>query len=1168
MEGSTDQISLNSEAIYSGYQSVNYAKKSMSSLFSLLSANNVDYSLISNLGFDYQSIINNLNEQYNKLTDYSSRLLKVKNILLEADPNNEYLFQQIDLQFIGMDMGDNPSETDLIAYFNTMKNVYYTAKGKDVNELSDFEKAIIKNYEESGYADFDEYQELISEISQLKAEYSELNKQNQMGAGLGGYSVSTDSEKYNKNQNRLIELTKKLDELESRSSFLEKNLKEKGLIELSGWEELKVAGSKYIDTLKDFKNNIVNGEFEEAYDNIKTLKATNAVVLEKVTSGILKIGELIQDGTTMLKTTGASIITLGIDAVFGTNYTDDMWESTMDYVAIDQVGNIEKVFYENTSLGKELNDESILKYNSKGAESIKNASKKVGEIAAATAITVATGGAAAPLVAAGIGFLEGTGQGGEKYFSMTDENGNYTNRSVKDIGLSYLEGIQKGAEWYISGQVGSGFYNGVKSFVNPASITREVASRATGNTFKDAVVNTIKLPDMYVDFAAATAKAGTGYITNGKVNWKDYAFELGFAVLGNFAGELLSAAAANKTFVKNIDEQIARANIASKETGTVSQIKIHSIEDLTDKQLEAISDKQLVCFVVDSKKQPVSFEDAFIELKRRGKIPDDSKLMSEYKKEINGKIWYANYRATNHDNFSRVPIDSIDDLTVEQLGIVDAKNRNLVSFETADGNALTWEEAFIQLKREGKIPNDSPLMKEYQNEITRQIQYANYRAGSHDNFMSVRVDSLDDLTDGQLRMIGNRDLVSFQVTSKNGEIVSFEDAFIELKRRGKIPDDSPLMKEYKSKIATDIMQAQEAIGKNITPKVIKIDSINDLTLEQVLEMNFGEAMCFQVKEFDNKWFTYDQIYNSLKSKGSMLADVTRTAKGQTDVISKARSVYYELGKKVHYNVEAIDDNLIKDEMLSKMTTFDKLDSDNKIICRGWSELYKEALIESGVSVDDIRIINAGGQHWWVEAYDPKYNCFIVADATEATRTNGLMNFDLSSVKNGMPTKGFYVLSAEDYYSIKRKNGVFGTRIGNLAKDLKLVSNNDAYLRKLDISLGYASKQGYKAELVEKANKFFSDNLLLDKVFSSEPNAVKRNIFLKVPLNENVDGYESFGYFKKIFGDEAKLSWKYSKKYDTVISIRFPNDPTVMVYSKKLGRRIMSEAEYLELVSQI
>jgi len=860
MEGSTDQISLNSEAIYSGYQSVNYAKKSMSSLFSLLSANNVDYSLISNLGFDYQSIINNLNEQYNKLTDYSSRLLKVKNILLKADPNNEYLFQQIDLQFIGMDMGDNPSETDLITYFNTMKKVYYTAKGKDINELSDFEKAIIKNYEESGYADFDEYQNLINEISQLKGEYSELNKQNQMGAGLGGYSISTDSEKYNENQNRLIELTKKLDELESRSSFLEKGLKEKGLLELSGWEELKVAGSKYIDTLKDFKNNIANGEFEEAHDNIKTLQATNAVVLEKVTSGILKIGEYVQDGVAMLKTTGASVITLGIDAVFGTNYTDDMWKSTMDYVAIDQVGNIEKDFYENTSIGKELNDESILKYNSKGAESIKNASKKVGEMVAATAVTVATGGTAAPLVAAGIGFLEGTGQGGEKYFSMIDENGNYTNRNVKGIGLSYLEGIQKGSEWYISGQVGSGIYNGVKSFVNPASITKEVASRATGNTFKDAVVNTIKLPDMYVDFAAATAKAGAGYITNGEVNWKDYAFEMGFAVLGNFAGELLSAAGANKalknqnkvsdgkTMLENIDEQIARANITSKETGAASQIKIHSIEDLTDKQLEAISDKQLVCFVVDSKKQPVSFEDAFIELKRSGKIPADSPLMKEYQNEITRQIQYANYRAGSHDNFMSVRVDSLDDLTDGQLRMIG--NRDLVSFQVTskNGEIVSFEDAFIELKRSGKIPADSPLMREYQNEITRQIQYANYRAGSHDNFMSVRVDSLDDLTFDQLQAIEKKGLVSFQVVSKNNEILSFEDVFDEYIKSNlhqlEVVADADmlrLIKQYDLVDESDIIRTMDNIQALYEEGRIAAELKYNTFLKNFREHRFGHA---------------------------------------------------------------------------------------------------------------------------------------------------------------------------------------------------------------------------------------------------------------------------------------------------------------------------------------
>ncbi len=972
MAGSTDQISLNSEAIYSGYQSVNYAKKSMSSLFSLLSANNVDYSLISNLGFDYQSIINNLNEQYNKLTDYSSRLLKVKNILLKADPNNEYLFQQIDLQFIGMDMGDNPSETDLITYFNTMKKVYYTAKGKDINELSDFEKAIIKNYEESGYADFDEYQNLINEISQLKGEYSELNKQNQMGAGLGGYSISTDSEKYNENQNRLIELTKKLDELESRSSFLEKGLKEKGLLELSGWEELKIAGSKYIDTLKDFKDNIANGEFEEAHDNIKTLQATNAVVLGKVTSGILKIGEYVQDGVAMLETTGASVITLGIDAVFGTNYTDDMWKSTMDYVAIDQVGNIEKGFYENTSLGKELNDESILKYNSKGAESIKNASKKVGEMVAATAVTVATGGTAAPLVAAGIGFLEGTGQGGEKYFSMTDENGNYTNRNVKGIGLSYLEGIQKGAEWYISGQVGSGIYNGVKSFVNPASITKEVASRATGNTFKDAVVNTIKLPDMYVDFAAATAKAGAGYITNGEVNWKDYAFEMGFAVLGNFAGELLSAAGANKalknqnkvsdgkTMLENIDEQIARANITSKETGAASQIKIHSIEDLTDKQLEAISDKQLVCFVVDSKKQPVSFEDAFIELKRSGKIPADSPLMKEYQNEITRQIQYANYRAGSHDNFMSVRVDSLDDLTDGQLRMIG--NRDLVSFQVTskNGEIVSFEDAFIELKRSGKIPADSPLMKEYQNEITRQIQYANYRAGSHDNFMSVRVDSLDDLTDGQLRMIGNRDLVSFQVTSKNGEIVSFEDAFIELKRSGKIPADSPLMKEYQNEITRQIQYANYRAGSHDNFMSVRVDSLDDLTFDQLQAIEKKGLVSFQVVSKNNEILSFEDVFDEyIKSNLHQLevvadADMLRLIK-QYDLVDESDII------RTMDNIQALyEEGRIAAEL--KYNTFLKNFREHRFGHASYVAEYADNLVKDVPNADGLYVLYGGITH--------------------------------------------------------------------------------------------------------------------------------------------------------------------------------------------------------------
>ena len=152
-----------------------------------------------------------------------------------------------------------------------------------------------------------------------------------------------------------------------------------------------------------------------------------------------------------------------------------------------------------------------------------------------------------------------------------------------------------------------------------------------------------------------------------------------------------------------ISSAIDRANYRAEYHDNFVGVLINSLDELTYSHLERVSNRELVEFQIAESNEMITWKEAFIQLKREGKIPNDSKLMSEYKNEINGKIWYANHRATNHDNFSRVPIDSLDDLTVEQLGIVDAKNRDLVSFETADGSAFTWKEAFIQLKREGKI---------------------------------------------------------------------------------------------------------------------------------------------------------------------------------------------------------------------------------------------------------------------------------------------------------------------------------------------------------------------------------------------------------------------------------------------------------------------------------
>ena len=635
-----DSVEMNSGAIYLGFQSVNYAKKTMSTVSNMMSASNIDYGLIKELGFDKNKIVNDFGNAYSKLMEFYSQLVKTKNLLLKTDPNNEYLFKQIDLQFKGMDLGDEPSETDYASYLDSLKEVYHIAKNKESYELNEFEQSVINMYESMGLDKFDSYTELLAELDKLKQESEKLCKNDRVGAGIGGYTIHINDS--------ATEIEKQIAELTKKKLELEKILKEKGLLELNGLDEIKIAAEKFVEEAKELGSNVTNGDLESAGENLKTMLSTGAVVVEKVYAGAAKIVEYINDGTVMLVTLTATSHAKVVDAIFGTNYSDKMWEATMDYVSIDQVGAVEKMFYEGTDLGKKINDNSLLKYDSKGAELIKNVSVKAVEMAAAAIITIATGGTAAPLVAAGVGFLEGFGKGGEDRFSLTDENGNYTNREVKDWLLAGLDGVQKASDWYISGQTISAVYGGLNAFLNPTKIGTEALKNVTGNSFKDGIINTIKSPDIYIDLLAAASKTGAGYITNGEIDWKTFALDMGFAILGNFGGEYLSAVGANKAYqnlksaefdklAANIDKQILDANELAK-SGEKIDIKLKNLDDLSYHDLENINDRGLVKFDVKNQDKPLTWEEVFIQLKREGKIPNDSKLMTEYKGKIDSTI--------------------------------------------------------------------------------------------------------------------------------------------------------------------------------------------------------------------------------------------------------------------------------------------------------------------------------------------------------------------------------------------------------------------------------------------------------------------------------------------------------------------------------------------------
>ena len=398
-----------------------------------------------------------------------------------------------------------------------------------------------------------------------------------------------------------------------------------------------------------------------------------------------------------------------------------------------------------------------------------------------------------------------------------------------------------------------------------------------------------------------------------------------------------------------IDYANYRANYHDNFVG----VPINSLDELTYSHLERVSNRELVEFQIAESNEMITWEDAFFELKRKGKIPEDSPLMKEYQNEITRQIGFANYRAVNHDNFMSVKIDSIFDLTEEQLRLIE--KRDFVSFQVADknGEIVSFEDAFIELKRNGKIPEDSPLMKEYYKKLDEQIGFANYRAtkGNYfvlnidslndlsvdmlmkvqdknliefnvtdmdgktitwdevyeifrkegkvpdisaeqawntkiinseidrvnfltkdvDNFVEINLNKVDDITYEQLEKINKKDLVHFNIAENNARYVSCEELFMALKRKGKVPEDSPMLKEYRQRINNQIEKINGFIDET-TKTSLFIDSINDLTIEHLEMLKYAENVTFRIKEENNKQISFKDVLFLLDAKGKIPSD--------------------------------------------------------------------------------------------------------------------------------------------------------------------------------------------------------------------------------------------------------------------------------------------------------
>ena len=289
----------------------------------------------------------------------------------------------------------------------------------------------------------------------------------------------------------------KLDELEDLRAQLEAN---NGIFHPKIEAELE----KKIKALEDELN------VGHQADGWEKFVSTAAVVTTTVVSGAADIVEGAADGVIWVSGT---IVAGTADLLGEEEFANKVKESTMDAIAVDVVGELNKEFYENTEIGRSINDASAMKYDSEEAQFIRDASKEIIIIAGATAATVATGGAAAPLFAAG--FAMGAGESAEEKFKDV-ENRNFYGDAL-EIGL---DGTIRGLSTMAYGKAGAAAFNGVKSLASNGLKTTVKETLSAFN--KDVIKSTIKTSGRTIakNTAVETLKDKDTWLETGTV-WLD-----------------------------------------------------------------------------------------------------------------------------------------------------------------------------------------------------------------------------------------------------------------------------------------------------------------------------------------------------------------------------------------------------------------------------------------------------------------------------------------------------------------------------------------------------------------------------------------------------------------------------------------------------------------------
>lgn len=596
--GGNFDLNIDAEKFYYGYKIVENNFQAFDNLSNAVLSITAK---VNSLGVNFSNISSKIKNDNSELNDMYNRMISFKKTLERIDPSNALLFSNLDVIMYAT-FGGDITETDLALYGENCKQIYENAINKDPKDLTNLEKFILNSYVPlpesfNNGLKLQEYIKLEKQYAQVSKAYQEI--QSKIYNITRNYRGPMPDEQFAKVKTLVAKRDEYLNNMSSirnRKGELRTELIDAGLIEKNSKESFTEAGKQLWSSFTDiFKTGgDLGGILVETDEFLNELISTGAVLSENVLAAGFNIIEDASSGLEIVLATGSTPFTLGYDGIkslysslAGTefsSYTKAFWNQVGLDIDYDVTGSMTESWYNDFLLGKIINDNSAIKYDSAAAKSVTNTVKTPLKIAAAALLGYLTGGSTIALVSSG--FLQGSGE-------TAKESLNSGSMNVSKVVNSYLGGAEGAANWFFYGRTADNIINALKNKIIPSpyldnpnkrniiEATDDVLNKLINTnpeTIKNVLSSTISKPNIYISTLGHLCGEIKTELDNGEIEYDKLGIEIVKRISISVFGEYFRYLKAPDVNIEETDE----IETDVKYPNTIEEIEVPDVIDITD----------------------------------------------------------------------------------------------------------------------------------------------------------------------------------------------------------------------------------------------------------------------------------------------------------------------------------------------------------------------------------------------------------------------------------------------------------------------------------------------------------------------------------------------------------------------------------------------------------